>query len=180
MKNHERVIHQMLRHECREEGCGKKYASRKKLRQHQQQAHGGEGGMRRRRRKPPKTGEDRKPRKDAGTVRKSMASLLTSTAEEEGKKGLAGAEGVPLDIESVREDIGRRGDLQRGFRREKEEEREDETGAEVCRRENSTRKTGSWKDRLREEVFRDGGEEEEENFADESDFSEVEGQSASV
>lgn len=72
LKQHIRTFHEGNRFKCEVEGCGKTFATKAKFQNHSTSIHTNP-----KMRKPPKVLDERKPRKDKGQPKKSMACLLS-------------------------------------------------------------------------------------------------------
>lgn len=136
LKDHDRVVHQGVRHECPEEGCGERFVTRRSLAKHLK-THGsgeGDGGNKTPRRK---ASLPRAPRRDRGRVKKSMASFLSQAELDPlAERSLVAGDGSELDLGVVGAEIGADEGLRESFRSRvgdpQGEEADDSTGAHLC------------------------------------------------
>ena len=102
LNQHIRSFHEGKKHLCSQSGCTSKFTSKQKLRDHLNTVHNEEYLERKknRTRKPPKR------RKDKGTFKVPMASILTGL-ECSGARSLLGDETRPLDsLETISREVG--------------------------------------------------------------------------
>ncbi len=174
--------HQGLVHKCKEDSCGRAFASRRRLAVHVDEAHKKNNGDKQVRKKKRSSKKKRAKRRDRGLHKRAMAVLLTGadvTPQEE-RALVEDAATAPLQVEVVQEELSKNAELKESFAREQEEADDDDTGANLCLRELSTGKAVTWCERQasvlcqdEEFMMSDTNEEEEDDgaLADDSDSS---------